>query len=73
MFLRNAWYVAALDVELKDGLLPVKMLNERIVLYRKADGESGCARRRLRAPQIAAVHGAHQRRQRRMRLSRHDL
>ena len=38
MFLRNAWYVAALDVELKDGLMPVKMLNERIVLYRKADG-----------------------------------
>ena len=39
MFLRNAWYVAALDAELKEGLLPVKMLNERIVLYRKSNGE----------------------------------
>ena len=73
MFLRNAWYVAALDIELKDGLLPVKILNERIVLYRKTDGRSGCARRRLRAPQIAVVHGAHQRRQRRMCLPRHDI
>ena len=38
MFLRNAWYVAAMDGELRDGLMPIKMLNERIVLYRKADG-----------------------------------
>ena len=52
MFLRNAWYVAALDAELQDGLLPVKMLNERIVLYRKTDGnpvalEDACAHRKL--------------------------
>jgi phenylpropionate dioxygenase-like ring-hydroxylating dioxygenase large terminal subunit len=52
MFLRNAWYVAALDAELQGGLLAVKMLNERIVLYRKAGGhpvalEDACAHRKL--------------------------
>jgi phenylpropionate dioxygenase-like ring-hydroxylating dioxygenase large terminal subunit len=52
MFLRNAWYVAALDAELQEGLMPVKMLNERIVLYRKADGspvalEDACVHRKL--------------------------
>jgi phenylpropionate dioxygenase-like ring-hydroxylating dioxygenase large terminal subunit len=52
MFLRNAWYVAALDSELTDKLMPVKILNERIVLYRKSDGhavalEDACVHRKL--------------------------
>lgn len=52
MFLRNAWYVAALDAELKDRLLPVKILDERIALYRLSNGEpaaleDACAHRKL--------------------------
>ena len=52
MFLRNTWYVAALDVELKDKLLPTKVLNERLVLYRRTNGEpvaleDACAHRKL--------------------------
>jgi len=43
---------AALDTELKDKLMPVKILNERIVLYRKVDGhpvalEDACVHRKL--------------------------
>jgi len=38
MFIRNAWYVAAWDRDLTDQLLPVKLLGERIVLYRQTDG-----------------------------------
>lgn len=52
MFRRDAWYVAAMDGELKDGLLPVKVLNEHIVLYRRANGgpaalEDACVHRKL--------------------------
>src|SRR5580692_9359531 len=52
MFLCNAWYVAALDAEVEDRLLPVKVLNERLVLYRRANGEpaaleDACAHRKL--------------------------
>jgi phenylpropionate dioxygenase-like ring-hydroxylating dioxygenase large terminal subunit len=52
MFLRNAWYVAAMDSELRDRLLPVKLLDERIVLYRQTNGdpvalEDACAHRKL--------------------------
>ena len=52
MFLRNAWYVAAWDRELTRSLLPVVILDERIVLYRKTDGtpaalEDACAHRKL--------------------------
>lgn len=52
MFFRNAWYVAALDSELEDKLLPVKLLDERLALYRKANGEpaaleDACVHRKL--------------------------
>ncbi len=52
MFMRNAWYVAASETELGDALLPVKLLNESVVLYRKGDGtpvalEDACPHRKL--------------------------
>jgi phenylpropionate dioxygenase-like ring-hydroxylating dioxygenase large terminal subunit len=52
MFLRNAWYVAALDAELEDRLLAVKVLGERLVLYRRTNGdpvalEDACVHRKL--------------------------
>jgi vanillate O-demethylase monooxygenase subunit len=52
MYLRNAWYVAALDAELEDGLLAVKILEERLVLYRRTNGEpaaleDACVHRKL--------------------------
>jgi vanillate O-demethylase monooxygenase subunit len=52
MFLRNAWYVAALDQEVTCQLHPIKVLGEHIVLYRKSDGsvvalEDACPHRKL--------------------------
>jgi phenylpropionate dioxygenase-like ring-hydroxylating dioxygenase large terminal subunit len=52
MFLRNAWYVAAMDGDLQDRLFPVKLLDERIVLYRQTNGdpvalEDACVHRKL--------------------------
>lgn len=52
MFLRNAWYVAALSREVGKGLTPVKVLGDAIVLYRKRDGqlaalEDACPHRKL--------------------------
>ncbi len=52
MFLFDAWYVAAMDRELTNLPLPIKILNERIVLYRQTDGtavalEDACAHRKL--------------------------
>ena len=52
MFLRNYWYVAALDHEVKDRPLGRTILGEPVVLFRTADGKLGalqdrCAHRRL--------------------------
>ena len=52
MFLRNAWYVAAWDHEVGQELMPVKLLGEEVVLYRKRDGslaalEDACPHRKL--------------------------
>lgn len=52
MFLRNAWYVAALEKDIDNSLHAVKILNENIVLYRKSDAsvvalEDSCPHRRL--------------------------
>jgi len=52
MFLRNNWYVAAWRNELEDGLNPVELLGDRIVLYRRSDGtpvalEDACPHRKL--------------------------
>ncbi|MDB5836947.1 MAG: aromatic ring-hydroxylating dioxygenase subunit alpha [Caballeronia sp.] len=52
MFLRNAWYVAAWSSEIGDGLHPVMLLGEPVVLYRKPDGtvaalEDACPHRKL--------------------------
>jgi phenylpropionate dioxygenase-like ring-hydroxylating dioxygenase large terminal subunit len=50
-YVRNAWYVAAWSDGLLDGQLVARtIMNEPIVLYRKADGgvaaiEDRCARR----------------------------
>jgi phenylpropionate dioxygenase-like ring-hydroxylating dioxygenase large terminal subunit len=50
-YLRNAWYVAAWSDEVGDGqLVPRTIMDEPIVLYRKADGamaaiEDRCAHR----------------------------
>ena len=52
MYLRNSWYVAAWDHEVASGLVPVTVLGEKIVLYRKIDGvvaalEDACPHRKL--------------------------
>lgn len=38
MFLRNAWYVAALDRELDEPMVARRILDEPVVLYRTDDG-----------------------------------
>ena len=52
MFLFDAWYVAAMDRELTHLPLAIKILNERIVLYRQTDRtavalEDACVHRKL--------------------------
>jgi phenylpropionate dioxygenase-like ring-hydroxylating dioxygenase large terminal subunit len=52
MFLKNAWYVAAWDHELREGPLPATILGENIVLFRRKDGQAAalanqCPHRRL--------------------------
>lgn len=52
MFLRNAWYVAAWDHEVTDGLHPIRLLGENLVLYRQRNGrvaalEDACPHRKL--------------------------
>jgi phenylpropionate dioxygenase-like ring-hydroxylating dioxygenase large terminal subunit len=52
MYLRNAWYVAASDVEIGRSLYPTTLLGEPIVLFRKTDGElvgleDACPHRKL--------------------------
>ncbi|KXU91886.1 (2Fe-2S)-binding protein [Caballeronia megalochromosomata] len=52
MFLKNAWYVAAWDKEVTQDLLPLTILDEAVVLYRKHDGtpvalEDACPHRKL--------------------------
>ncbi|MFM9941197.1 MAG: Rieske 2Fe-2S domain-containing protein [Hyphomicrobiaceae bacterium] len=52
MYLKNAWYVAALEREVGTGLVPVKVLGEPVVVYRKQDGtlvglEDACPHRKL--------------------------
>lgn len=52
MYLRNSWYVAAWDHEVGDGLVPVRVLDEAIVLFRKTNGqvaalEDACPHRKL--------------------------
>ena len=52
MFIRNAWYAAAWDRDLTDGLLPLVILGDAIVLYRRTNGavaalEDCCVHRKL--------------------------
>ncbi len=52
MFIREAWYVAAWDRDLGSQPLPITVLGEDIVLYRRSDGrsaalEDACAHRKL--------------------------
>ena len=51
-YLRNAWYVAALSREVGRHLKPIKMLGDRIVVFRDRDGqpvalEDACPHRKL--------------------------
>ncbi len=52
MFLRNAWYVAALEKEITAELYPTTLLKQDVVLYRNTAGdvvalEDSCPHRRL--------------------------
>jgi vanillate O-demethylase monooxygenase subunit len=52
MFIRNAWYVAALSAEIKAELFPRTILNEQVVMYRTSDGkvvalEDRCSHRQV--------------------------
>jgi len=52
MYLRNAWYVAEIASAVDKGLVPVKLLGEPVVLYRRKDGtpvalEDACPHRKL--------------------------
>ncbi|MES2434004.1 MAG: aromatic ring-hydroxylating dioxygenase subunit alpha [Pseudomonadota bacterium] len=52
MYLRNSWYVAAWDHEVAGSLVPITVLGDKIVLYRKTDGvvaalEDACPHRKL--------------------------
>jgi vanillate O-demethylase monooxygenase subunit len=52
MFVRNAWYVAALDREVGRGLVSAKLLGEPVVIFRRRDGslaalEDACPHRKL--------------------------
>lgn len=52
MFLRNAWYVAAISGEINQSLKPIKILGERLVFYRTKAGaavalEDACPHRKL--------------------------
>jgi phenylpropionate dioxygenase-like ring-hydroxylating dioxygenase large terminal subunit len=52
MFMKDAWYVAARDADVTRGLLPVTILGEPVVLYRREDGvpvalEDACPHRKL--------------------------
>ena len=52
MFLRNAWYVAAIGREINRNLKSIKILGENIVFYRTEDGlpvalEDACPHRKL--------------------------
>ena len=52
MFLFDAWYVAAMDRDVANRPLPIKVLGQRIVLYRQANGaavalEDACVHRKL--------------------------
>jgi phenylpropionate dioxygenase-like ring-hydroxylating dioxygenase large terminal subunit len=52
MYLMNAWYVAARDADVTHALIPLTILGERVVLYRREDGqavalEDACPHRKL--------------------------
>ena len=52
MFLKNAWYVAAWERDLKDRPLGVTLLDEDVVIYRQSNGtvaalEDACVHRKL--------------------------
>eukprot|EP01034_Spumella_vulgaris_P016233 gene16233-20739_t len=35
----NAWYAAAYDVEVRHALLPRTVCNQKLVLFRRTDGQ----------------------------------
>lgn len=35
----NAWYAAAYDVEVRHALLPRTICNQKVVLFRRTDGQ----------------------------------
>ena len=61
MFLRNAWYVAAWEKDVADKPVPVRILDEKIVLFRKTYGkvaalEDACPHRKLPLS-MGRIHG----------------
>ncbi len=63
MFLKNAWYVAAWEREVKDRPLAVTLLDEDVVLYRQTNGaavalEDACVHRKLPLS-LGRVRGDH--------------
>ena len=51
-YLHNAWYVASMDRDLLDRPVPIRVLDEKIVLYRQTNGtavalEDACVHRKL--------------------------
>jgi phenylpropionate dioxygenase-like ring-hydroxylating dioxygenase large terminal subunit len=63
MFLRNAWYTALWSPELKDKPIAKTLLNDKIVLFRNADGEVGalqdCCCHRAAPLSLGEISGAY--------------
>ena len=56
-FLRNVWYVAALDTEVGREMLTRTILNEAVVMYRKEDGQP-VAIQKVQPSRIVAIVNA---------------
>lgn len=56
-FLRNSWYQAAWDYELKDGMLARTIMNEPLLFFRDAGGKLGCLEDRCCHRGAPLAHG----------------
>lgn len=62
MFIKNAWYVAALDHEIGSELFPRTILGEKVVFFRKSDGmvaalEDRCIHRQVPLSKGRLING----------------
>ena len=60
MFVRNAWYVAAIERDVSRTMLPLTLLGERVVLFAREDGtpvalEDACPQRRIQWTDMGTV------------------